>query len=296
MGGDIYLHAGAHRTGTSSFQMCLHENRTQLTGAGFLLAYPGRDGVPSGTLALRLPASRHGPRAVAEFAKRIALQFANLPKPLILSEENIPGQMGPFRRGRFYPVAERRFDTLRRGLGDVVLRRVVYVVRSYDELFVSGFRKRAEDNPVDRFDTVRDRMARFDRGWPEIVAAMRDGLRPASLVVLPYEARGDSAGLLRRLVPQTEGLDLVEPATRVNPSATDAALETLQSRYQAGERLSRDAWQEIIAAHADDTAPRGFAAFTAEQAGALKARYAADLARLRDMPGVTVIDPPSRPS
>ena len=44
----IYLHAGAHRTGSSSFQMCLYANRDLLGSMGLDVAYPGRDGVPGG--------------------------------------------------------------------------------------------------------------------------------------------------------------------------------------------------------------------------------------------------------
>ncbi len=57
-----YLHLGAHRTGSSSFQQCLFENREILSGLGFDVVYPGRDGVPNGRLRMntKLPRKRHG--------------------------------------------------------------------------------------------------------------------------------------------------------------------------------------------------------------------------------------------
>ena len=284
----VFIHAGAHRTGTSSFQMCLHLNAAALGRAGYQAAYPGRDGVPSGTLGLRLPAPRHGTGATGRFAPRVAEALADYDpgRPLILSEENIPGRMIHFQSGHFYPAAEARLAALRAGLGEAVIPRLLIVLRSYDAFYVSCHRKRAEDNWVPPFaDSIPNLMA-MDRGWPEIVALLRDALRPERLIVLPYENRGDSVDLLRRLVPGLAAVELVEPETAVNLSATDAALEVLQARYRAGETLSRDEWRDVVADHASDTADRGFARFSDEHSAGLRARYAADLARISKMRGV----------
>lgn len=286
-----YIHAGAHRTGTSSLQMCLHRNRAALAAAGYDLAYPGRDGIPSGNLALRLPAGRHGPNQQAAFVPRVAQVIADQAtapdRPMILSEENITGKMFPFFKGEFYPAAEKRIKVLRAGLEGPV-RRLVFVVRPYDELFVSAYRKRAEDNAVDPFDTLVPKMRAMDRGWPELVAALRDGLEPEALTVLPYAKRGDSCTMLKLLVPDLEAVDLVEPARTVNLSATDSALIALQARYRAGERLRRAEWKQLIGAHREDTAPRGFATFPDADRAALRARFDRDLARLSELPGVTL--------
>ena len=286
----IFIHAGAHRTGSSSFQMCLHENRTVLAEAGYQVEYPQRDGISSGDLALRLPAPRHGRKAMTEFANRISKQFANPGKPLILSEENIPGRMIHFYEGKFYPAAQKRFETLRAGLQDARIMRLVFLVRAYDSLCVSGFRKRAEDNAVDPFNDQRERMVAMDRGWFEIVQMMRDILRPEQLLVLPYENRGKSVELLQRLVPDAVALPLVEPERNLNTSATDAALEALQARYWAGEKLPRSKWRDIIAQYAADTERRGFAEFTDKQRSAMQARYEADVARIAKMRDVTLLD------
>ncbi len=39
MSRDVFIHAGAHRTGTSSFQLCMATNRDRLEAAGFDLSY-----------------------------------------------------------------------------------------------------------------------------------------------------------------------------------------------------------------------------------------------------------------
>lgn len=282
----IFIHAGAHRTGTSSFQMCLHENRAMLEQAQWALAYPGRDGIPSGNLALRLPSGNTGDLEQAQEKVARALHAHSGGKPLILSEENIPGRMFHFMRGTFYPFAELRCETLR-GAWPGPVAHVLLVVRPYDELFVSAFRKRAEDNAMPDFDMVRHAYMNMDRGWPELVTLMQDTLKPETMTVIPYANRGTSGALLARLVPGLPGDAMIEPKRVVNKSANDAALEALQARYRAGERLSREAWTAVIDAHRDDAAPRGFAAFSDAEKADLSARYASDLKQIEWMPHVT---------
>ncbi|MFK7753552.1 MAG: hypothetical protein AB8B51_13480 [Sedimentitalea sp.] len=285
----IFIHAGAHRTGTSSFQQCLADNRARLEGAGYDVVYPGRDGAPGGRLRLDLPRPRHGEKRVPGFGESVARHLAGLRAPgrgLVLSEENIPGPMRHFYEGRFFPAAAKRFAAFAAGVGGI--SHVIYVLRPYSALYVSAYRKRAEDNAVPDFGDVAPAFLAMDRGWPELVAQMRDGLG-ARLSVVDYARRGSSVDLLRALVPEAAGLDLVEPARAVNLSATDAALIALQARYRAGEDLRRGAWQAVIGDHAQDTAPLGFAAFSEADKAVLDTRYARDLERVAALDGVDLI-------
>ncbi len=289
---DIYIHAGAHRTGTSSFQMCLSQNRAALKAAGFDAAFPGRDGIPGGTLALRLPGPRHGLGQQAQFAAKVqrTVQDAS-PDPtraLILSEENIPGRMMHFRKGQFFPASAARADALAQGLGSTV-RHLVYVVRPYHQLFVSGYRKRAEDNPVEPFTHVAKAHMKIDRGWPEVMQDLQEHLRPEATTVLTYENRGSSVDLLRRLAPGLSDTPLDEPDRVMNLSATDAALEVLQTRYHAGEELNRRAWRKVLEDHKHLSEDRGFTAYAAADMEALQSRYDADLERLSEMKGITLV-------
>lgn len=289
----IFLHIGAHRTGTSSVQMCLHLNRAALRGAGFDLAYPGRDDIPSGDLALSLPSPRHGRGAQGRFAARVARKLArhspDAGRALLLSEENIPGRMIHFFSGRFYPAAEARLEALRTGFGDARAAGVLLVLRPYDGLIRSAYRKRAEDRAVEPFAEVAQQVMAMDRGWPALVRAVRSVLRPEALHVVDFAARGTSARLVQTLVPEFANLPLAEPSARVNRSATDAALEALQARYAAGEVLERAAWQAIVAQHAGAREDRGFARFTEAQIAALRARYAADLDAIAALEDVRLI-------
>lgn len=286
---EVFLHAGAHRTGTSSFQLCLSRNRAALEGAGYALAYPGRDGAPQGRLRLQLPRPRHGEKRIPAYADKVRTHLAGLTGPadkLILSEENIPGPMRHFYEGRFFPAAEKRFATMAQAIGRPC--HVLYVIRSYAALYLSAWRKRAEDNAVPDFEELVPAFLAMDRGWPEVIGALQQALDPIKFSVIEYGARGSSTELLRHLVPGLpEGLE--EPDRAVNLSATDAALAALQARYRAGETLERAEWQAVIRDHAEDRTPLGLAAFDPADNEKLAARYDADLNRLRAMPGLTFI-------
>lgn len=289
----IHMHAGAHRTGTSSFQQCLAINRSRLEAAGVSVAYPGRDDVEGGDLGLRLPKPREGRDRQAHYTAKVAGEIERHVQPdtdaVILSEENLPGRMIHFQAGRFYPAAEARFEALRAGLGDAEVARVLIVIRRYDDLFLSAFRKRAEDQVSEPFEAVRDAMAEIDRGWPELAAIILDTLRPTSFVIVPYRLRGTSRTLLHRLLPSAADLDLAEPQDSLNVSATDAALIELQARYATGEKLDRPEWQAIVEEHEQDTEARGFAEFTASQTRGLRRRFRRDLERLAEMSGVDLV-------
>ena len=288
----MYLHLGAHRTGTSSFQMMLSQNRALLTSAGFDLAYPGRDDIPQGTLGLRLPA----PRAVEQWeSKFVPLCERELQRhatdgshAMILSEENIPGRMIHFAAGQFYPAAQARMQTLAAAAQAPVLRAVL-VVRDYRALFVSAWRKRAEDNKASPFKTGRCNMLHMDRGWPDLVRLIQEHLKPQELVVIDYPRRGQSVDILGLLVPELSALPLREPDKRVNHSATDAALAALQRRYHQGEKLKRKVWQKIIAEHREDKRQLGLSVFTARQERILKGRYEAHLEEIAAMPAVQLL-------
>ena len=289
----VFLHIGAHRTGTSSFQMCLDLNRAALEAAGFDLAYPGRDGIPGGKLRLKLPGP--GDTAPQEMIPRAARAIgAHSPDPdraLILSEENIPGRMFHFYKGRFYPAAEARLTVLKaalQSLGVDRITRVLLVLRPYDRLFVSAYRKRAEDNAVSPFEDLVPKFRAMDRGWPALVRAVKSILAPEEVIIVLYARRGSSGDLLRQLAPDLD-MPLEEPGRVMNLSATDAALDALQLRYRGGETLERAAWQDVIREHAELRNPTGFAAFSDKDSAALSERYAAHLDKIGRIRGITFL-------
>ena len=290
----FFIHAGAHRTGTSSLQMCLHDNRNILENAGFDLAFPGRDGIPSGKLALRLPRPRHGKPMMDEFRAKARVQIDALTRDpshaMILSEENIPGPMRHFYQGRFFPGAAKRCRVLRHAMADGHVDTLLFVVRDYAGLFESSWRKRAEDNPMGAFSDTVPAYKNMNQGWPELAIVLQQELQPKRFVLIEHSSRKSRVDLLNVLVPQTKAMALNEPKGNLNVSATDAGLIAIQKRFQSGDKLDRTEWQSIIAKHADDTRDLGVARFNSKDRGTLNARYASDLNRLRDMPGIQFID------
>lgn len=286
----IYIHAGAHRSGSSSFQLCLAHNRALLTQAGFDLAYPGRDGAPKGQLRLKLPAPWHDPATLDAVAARAATHLGRLsPDParaMILSEENIPGRMPHFFNGRFFPASRLRLETLALALPARPVH-LLYVVRDYAGLYESAYRKRAEDTRVKPFANVVPNLMQMDRGWPELIAEMRDVLRPETLTVIDYADRGESRALLARLVPGLAVEELEEPGRVVNLSPTDAALAALQAAFRRPGPLSPADKQAILTRHRDAARRTGFAEFSEDDRAALQARHQQDLARIAEMPGVS---------
>ncbi len=293
MSRQVFVHAGAHRTGTSSFQLCLAANRGKLAKLGFDVAYPSRDGAPGGQLRMRLPRPRHKPEELPAFVgkvkRNLGRQVSDAPK-LIVSEENLPGVIVHFFKGRLYPNRKMRLKVFRDALEavDGQVAQVLFVVRPYDKLFISGFRKHAEDNAVKPFAEHAEAMSNFVGGWPETVQALRNVLGPDKVTVVDYTARGESRALLAQLVGG-EAETFVEPERDLNTSATDAAMEHLQALYHAGEKLERAEWQAVIAQFAEQVEDRAFTQFTPEQKTRLDARYAADVAKLAAMDGVTFV-------
>lgn len=292
MGKPLYVHLGAHRTGTSSFQMMLSENRDLLAQAGYDIAYPGRDDIPQGDLKLRLPHPRNLDKWKSEFLPGATRELARFASPnshaMILSEENIPGRMIHFPAGQFYPAAEVRLQTLAAAARAPVLRAVL-VVRAYTGLYISAWRKRAEDNKSPPFAEGTHNMLHMDRGWPDLVRLIFKHLKVQELVVIDYARRGRSVDMLGMLVPELAAVPLREPERRMNHSATDAAMIELQARYQSGETLEREAWQKIIAEHRDDKTPRGVSEFSKRQTRILEGRYAEHLDEIAQMPAVLML-------
>ncbi len=294
---NVHIHVGAHRTGSSAFQMFLDLNAAALRAQGVDLAYPDRDGAKGGRLKLFLPAPRHTAETVDWRMKKaqhnLARQVTDPARPLILSEENILGRMDPFYHGQFYPFLHARARFMARVLDGRRVARILLLVRPYDSLFVSAYRKRSEDNEMGDFNVMRERMAVFEGdGWPEVALTLIKELNPRKLVVIPYKRPRHELDLARALMPKLDLSQLKEPTLPVNASLSDAGLFELQKRYLAGEAPDRAVIEQVRAEFAETEVDAPYAAFTGAQKETLRTRYYDDLDTLRLMSGIKVIDPP----
>ena len=284
----LYLHAGAHRTGSSSLQMCLSLNKPVIQAAGFGVLYPGRDGIADGRLKVKFPLPRikdHAP-----FVERAARQMHRHAdgKPLVMSEENISGRMLHMQKGQFYARVVERCRIIRDAWGGPI-GKVLYVTRQYDSFLVSGYKLSAMGRARPPFAELRDVYFGMERGWPEVIAAVRDTLQPAEMEVVDYAVRGSSAKLAARLVPGVSADQLEEPTRRVNLSGSDAALGEIQRRYRAGEELSDAVVEEIIHTSPDGAGHFELIEFSQDDKQAWYDRYQADLDVIGQMSGVTLV-------
>ncbi|MCB1331007.1 MAG: hypothetical protein KDK28_16885 [Maritimibacter sp.] len=286
----LYLHLGAHRTGTGSFQEFLLLNSGRLRDHGVNLAVANRDGVLRSSLKIRLPDARHfrsGKLADHRRWREEQIDETALNRePLsLISEENLPGTINKIISPAIYPIARQRLGFLKSGLKRPV-RRVLFVTRSYDTFFPSAFRKRMELRALDPFEHYRDEIMTMRRGWNDVIRDIKDGLEAEEVHVLPFEDRRSYADLLRVLLPFLPADGWILPDGDRNVSATDAACHAIQRAYHNGEKLSKDRIAEIAAQFADDPSGPPAAAFSAADAAALVARYAADLDAVRALPFV----------
>ncbi len=289
MAKDIYIHAGAHRTGTSSFQLCLDKNRAEIEAAGFDLGYPKRGGIKGGKLRLILEKRAHIKTSRAEWIKvlqsDLARQYPDASRPLILSEENIPGRMYPFYESAFFPNAPERLKVLADMLNHPPTH-LLYVLRPYADLYRSAYRLRAAENPMPPFEDCKPALLNMQGGWPDLVQTMRDTLRPQNLTILTYDQRGSNLDLLHRLVPALAETPLTEPSRTLNVSATDAAIEAVQARFAAGEKPGERACAKIVRDYADLREDRGLVQFSEQERADLDGRFAEDLKRIKSMDGL----------
>ncbi len=289
----VYLHLGAHRTGTGSFQEFLASNADNFADFGVNLAVANRDGSSEGSFKLRLPDARHFRKDdLDERREWLNLAFEecriNHRARTLVSEENIPGSFNSIFSEHPYGAAFDRMQFFQSGLTGKV-RRALFVVRSYDTFLPSAYRKRCEFRKIAPFAEYAADQMKADRGWPELIDDIRNAFAPEELVVLAYEDRWSHIEMLQHLMPETEQVDFAPLTRRFNVSATDAACRAMQAHFASGKKLSPAGLAQMIRNYADDTSGPPIAAFTDKDAEILQSRYADEIARIGKMSGVSLI-------
>lgn len=285
---EILVHAGAHCTGSRDFQRFIAANRASLTDAGYDLAYPGRDGAAGGTLDAALPEPRHSAEQctglAATLAGRLAPVIGRGERGLILSEHDLAGGMVDLLGGRFYPAARRRAEALRIALGRPV-DRLVIVLKPYDTIFVSAWRRFAVDRQIEAFADYAPAMAGFLGGWVDLVEDLRGGLEARSVTVLAN--RPGPQELLAHLAPGAVPARPICPAAM--PRITDSAVAMAQRHFRQGARFAPGQRDRILAFHAHQPQTPSVHGFAGLALADLRGRYVADLDTLSRLHGVEMI-------
>lgn len=266
---DVILHAGAHRTGTTSFQNYLRAHQPALEAVQVGFWGPWR--TPEGLLSdLVQPPS--GLKAAVRARGRLQLKLAasarrNL-SHLVVTDENMLGTpRRSLRCGTLYHDAGARMARLAHAFGQP--RCVVLQIRALDSWWGSVMA-----HLVPRGESVLDpdhirAIARQPRGWRQVITDLACACPGAAILVTPYEALGDRPDALLRAMTGKRCL----PAVRAGEFWLNRRPELPELRRTL---LDRD--------ENPDRLPQGdrrWQPFTPAEVSALRESYSDDLFWLR---------------
>ncbi len=284
----VFVHMGAHKTGTTLLQNLLKANRQALEAQGvFYLRGPGRhpfwyywqDG---DKVAFR--------ERRAKFRRQF-LRGARDHGHVIFSSETMFGTSDLTGAACLYPKATETLRALARALRGLEVRIVFYVRRQDDFIeatFLNRIQTLATSEHLDHAALLRNRswrdfgayMGEFDMAglsWLDLATRFADVFGRAALIFRPFESiAGDSAAYARRFMGDfcdPEGLDLTPPVFENRSFSAPALAAFLQeapgqpyeslkdlrlalqarfpnTEYPRPDLLTRDQRQVILETHA----------------------------------------------
>lgn len=194
---DVILHVGAHRTGTTSFQRAMHQNRQALLKNGTAFWGPGitRSGRFSGLL--------RGPGgSAAELARQIdrnrgliTIELQRLAsrgvRRLVVSEENVLGSMaGNLKSQMLYAHAAERAQRFHRVFGKSCVR-IGIGIRPYAEYWASSLAFAIAKGHALPDAALLDRLVTQPRSWRRLIEEVARAFPAAEIVVWEF---GQMAG------------------------------------------------------------------------------------------------------
>ncbi|WP_162891760.1 hypothetical protein [Profundibacter amoris] len=190
---DVILHIGAHRTGTTTFQTYLEDNRDHLNEIGTEFWGPNRtrSGLFSGLVKrpdkVNRDAQRRGERANGLIRMELdRLEQVGLAS-LVVSEENMIGSMWDnLSTARLYGDAQARLDRFASGFG-FHCKRVAISIRSYDKYWASVLAFMVQRGWKAPDDGLLDRLVTQSRRWQDVIRDVAAVFPAAELVVWPFE-------------------------------------------------------------------------------------------------------------
>ncbi len=238
---EVFLHIGAHRTGTTALQRALWQDRFRLTRRGLACWLPGdtRGDLFAGLLDGPEQDRQLTERRINRSADMIADQMRQLAaqgcRQLLISEENILGSVRRnLRAGVLYPDLSPRLARFARIFG-AQCTRVGMCIRPYPDYWASALAYAINaGDPVPRRGDL-DRLVAQPSSWRQIVSQLAAAFPLARIVVWEFDRlKGRPAAQLRVLTGTGRGLSSVA-GERVNASPDRNALRAaLLARGDAG--------------------------------------------------------------
>jgi len=188
---DIFLHIGAHRTATTSFQHYMRNTGPDLMrrGVGFWGPARTRNGLFHGVIPV--PSRRSAGQQLERARGRVALKLSAAEDRgfdgLVISDENLIGNIrANLRDMRLYPAIGERMARYHAAFGGRV-RRVAVSVRSQEAYWTSALSySLMRVGRVPGRDELRH-IAGAARGWRDVVTDLACAMPGVEIVVMPHE-------------------------------------------------------------------------------------------------------------
>lgn len=289
---ELVIHAGAHRTGTTSLQALLDRHAETLRGAGVVALTPERPGKRgAGTIRDVVNAARKkrftGDGVMAGLRRRkIAGQFEKLLASatsantdlgrLIVSDEMLLGPAFDAKGTGLYPAGASILAGFSRITGRLP-HRIHLTLRSYDTFIPSVYAMRSVYvRGVPEFEELKASLIAFEFGWPELVRSIRREFPETELTVTTMETT-TVVDLVRSLIGEAFEKISESTETRINASPTKEAITA--ARDTALSHVEAD---RIIEQYAGGTP---FDPLSPAEASRLRSRYKRDIDTIENLLG-----------
>lgn len=188
---DVYLHLGAHKTGTKHLQRWLAENREFLRAQDSVFI-PGRRIQPDVRRWRWKPSRDEIPPSLPRLLGRLT---SRPERSCVLSWEGMLGLMDLKRSPGIYPGARVVLEVLH-DLLETSDTKIAFTVREYGSWVESGYRWLVRHAKSATFESYMAKVDPDELSWVPVVTAMREIFGEDMVLVRSYEAyrRDSSAG------------------------------------------------------------------------------------------------------
>lgn len=272
----ITVHIGVHRTGTTALQRLFQRHADRLAAAGIGFIGPAtlrREDLAGELRAWTKARSAQQAPAPSPLAAECDRVVAAGCRHVVISEENLPGTMGPnLARAELYPNAGARLADLSAAL-PATPACIFVTLRDFAGYWRSAHAHAVLAGDDDGFDAARFAGAPGN-SWIPLLRAVRRALPDSRIMVARHRAdRGFVPALAAAMVEPGALAGVARPWTTVNASLPADALEALRHMPRGPERA-----RMAEAARREGRPPMD--PFSAAQTEALTARFEREWAEI----------------
>jgi len=271
---ELYLHIGAHRTGSTAFQRILAKNARALEQGGTVVWGP--DALRKRSYFYLPPKDGFAEGAQEAWARDVAAVTADR---LVISEENIIGTMLQNLRARaFYPDFGRRMAEYA-GLFNATPARIGLAIREYGSYWTSSYTYTLPRHPLPPFPELKTGLLKIERGWLDMIRELRAQFPTTEIMVWPLEAVQDTMRDMTARFLGQPGPGLSDIERRINVSRGAHVVPLIHEIRAAHPGIAPDALHAKLKGTPLPAVPPE-PLFTDDEALDLAMRYADELSAL----------------